>query len=168
MFLKGAFLMAKAAKGGMTLSKANQRRENIAGYLFMLPSLLFFVGFVIFPMGLCLFNSFFNYTMTDFNFIGLANYKELLADPIFTTALINTIVIVVVSVPVTCIFSLWVATIIYKMHDRYTSLFRCIFYLPVVTGSVAVTMVWKWMYNNYYGIINYLGTQTGLLDENIN
>ena len=63
MFLKGAFLMAKAAKGGMTLSKANQRRENIAGYLFMLPSLLFFVGFVIFPMGLCLFNSFFNYTL---------------------------------------------------------------------------------------------------------
>ena len=168
MFLKGAFLMAKAAKGGMTLSKANQRRENIAGYLFMLPSLLFFVGFVIFPMGLCLFNSFFNYTMTDFNFIGLANYKELLADPIFTTALINTIVIVVVSVPVTCIFSLWVATIIYKMHDRYTSLFRCIFYLPVVTGSVAVTVVWKWMFSPYTGILNYVLKNLGMITTNIN
>ena len=160
--------MAKAAKGGMTLSKANQRRENVAGYLFMLPSLLFFVGFVIFPMGLCLFNSFFNYTMVDFNFIGLANYKELLADPIFTTALINTIVIVVVSVPVTCIFSLWVATIIYKMHDRYTSLFRCIFYLPVVTGSVAVTVVWKWMFSPYTGILNYVLRNLGIITRNIN
>ncbi|MBQ2947403.1 MAG: sugar ABC transporter permease [Clostridia bacterium] len=155
-------------KGGTSLSRANQRRENIAGYLFMLPSLLFFVGFVIFPMGLCLFNSFFDYTMTDFRFIGLSNYKELFADPIFQTALINTIVIVVVSVPVTCIFSLWVATIIYKMHDRYTSLFRCIFYLPVVTGSVAVTVVWKWMFSPYTGILNYVLKNLGLISKNIN
>ena len=48
------------------------------------------------------------------------------------------------------------------------SLFRCVFYLPVVTGSVAVTVVWKWMYNNYYGIFNYLGKSLGLLDKNIN
>ena len=168
MSLKGAFLMTKAAKGGTALSRANQRRENIAGYLFMLPSLLFFVGFVIFPMGLCLFNSFFNYTMTDFSFVGLANYKELIADPIFRTALVNTIVIVVVSVPVTCIFSLWVASVIYKMHDRYTSLFRCIFYLPVVTGSVAVTVVWKWMFSPYTGILNYVFKSLGIISKNIN
>ena len=168
MRLKGAFLMTKAAKGGTALSRANQRRENIAGYLFMLPSLLFFVGFVIFPMGLCLFNSFFNYTMTDFSFVALANYKELIADPIFRTALVNTIVIVVVSVPVTCIFSLWVASVIYKMHDRYTSLFRCIFYLPVVTGSVAVTVVWKWMFSPYTGILNYVFKSLGIISKNIN
>ena len=169
MFFEGSVpLMTKAVKGGTSLSRANQRRENIAGYLFMLPSLLFFVGFVIFPMGLCLFNSFFDYTMTDFRFIGLSNYKELFADPIFQTALINTIVIVVVSVPVTCIFSLWVATIIYKMHDRYTSLFRCIFYLPVVTGSVAVTVVWKWMFSPYTGILNYVLKNLGLISKNIN
>ena len=80
----------------------------------------------------------------------------------------NTLVIVLVSVPVTCAFSLWVASVISKLHVAATSAFRCIFYLPVVTGSVAVTMVWKWMYNNYYGIFNYLGNQTGLLDKNIN
>ena len=134
----------------------------------MLPSLLFFFGFVIFPMGMGLFTSFFNYTMTDFSFVGLANYKELIADPIFQKALINTIVIVVVSVPVTCIFSLWVATVIYKMHDRYTSLFRCIFYLPVVTGSVAVTVVWKWMFSPYTGILNYVFKNLGLISKNIN
>lgn len=160
--------MTKAAKAGPTLSKANQRRENIAGYLFMLPSLLFFFGFVIFPMGMGLFTSFFNYTMTDFSFIGLANYKELFADPIFRKALVNTVVIVLVSVPVTCIFSLWVASVIYKMHDRNTSLFRCIFYLPVVTGSVAVTVVWKWMFSPYTGILNYVLKNLGLISQNIN
>ena len=148
--------------------KAIKRRENIAGYLFMLPSLLFFFGFVIFPMGMCLFNSFFNYTMTDFSFAGLANYQELIADPIFHKALVNTVIIVVVSVPVTCIFSLWVASIIYKMHDRYTSLFRCIFYQPVVTGSVAVTVVWKWMFNPYTGVLNYVFKSLGIITKNIN
>ena len=160
--------MTKAVKGGTSLSRANQRRENIAGYLFMLPSLLFFAGFVIFPMGMGLFTSFFNYTMTDFSFIGLANYKELIADLIFQKALWNTIIIVVVSVPVTCIFSLWVASVIYKMHDAYTSLFRCIFYLPVVTGSVAVTVVWKWMFSPYTGILNYVFKNLGIISKNIN
>ena len=160
--------MTKAVKGGQALSRANQRRENIAGYLFMLPSLLFFFGFVIFPMGMGLFTSFFNYTMTDFSFVGLANYKELIADPIFRKALWNTIIIVVVSVPVTCIFSLWVASVIYKMHDGYTSLFRCICYLPVVTGSVAVTVVWKWMFSPYTGILNYVFKNLGLISKNIN
>lgn len=160
--------MTKAVRGGKSLSRANQRRENIAGYLFMAPSLLFFFGFVIFPMGMGLFTSFFNYTMTDFSFIGLANYRELIADPIFQKALVNTLVLVLVSVPVTCIFSLWVATVIYKMHDRYTSLFRCIFYLPVVTGSVAVTVVWKWMFNPYTGILNYVFKNLGIISKNIN
>ena len=135
--------------------KAARRRENIAAYIFMAPSLLFFLGFVIFPMGMCLVTSFFNYTMTDFSFVGFANYAEMFGDSIFTRALVNTIVIVVVSVPVTCMFSLWVASIIYKMRQGSTSFFRCVFYLPVVTGSVAVTVVWKWIFNNYTGVLNY-------------
>ena len=101
-------------------------------------------------------------------FVGFGNYKTLFQDKVFWIALRNTLVIVLVSVPVTCAFSLWVASVISKMHVTATSAFRCIFYLPVVTGSVAVTMVWKWMYNNYYGIFNYLGTNLGLLDKNIN
>lgn len=148
--------------------KATRRRENIAGYLFMTPSLLFFFGFVIFPMGMCLFTSFFNYTMSDFSFIGLNNYVELFQDPTFTKSLINTIIIVVVSVPTVCLFSLWVASVIFKLRDSYTSFFRCIFYLPVVTGSVAVTVVWKWMFNPYYGLLNYVMKELGLISQSIN
>ena len=157
----------------ITVSKTTRRlviQENIAAYLFLAPFLLFFVGFVLYPMFMCVYTSFFDATMgREDIFIGLANYRELANDPIFWKALKNTLVIVVVSVPVTCAFSLWVASVISKMPVAATSAFRCIFYLPVVTGSVAVTVVWKWMFNNYYGIFNYIGKDVlGILDKNIN
>ena len=155
----------------IVVSKNTRRlvmQENVAAYAFMLPFLLFFVGFVLYPMFMCVYTSFFDATMgREDIFIGLQNYKDLFQDEVFWVALRNTMVIVLVSVPVTCAFSLWVASIISKMPVAATSAFRCIFYLPVVTGSVAVTMVWKWMYNNYYGIFNYIGTSTGLIDKNI-
>ena len=144
-------------------------RETVASYLFLLPFLLFFVIFVVYPMFMCVYTSFFDSTMGKEDvFIGFGNYVELWQDEEFLKALWNTILIVLVSVPVTCIFSLWVASAISKMRVAATSVFRCIFYLPVVTGSVAVTMVWKWMYNYYSGLLNYVGTSTGLLEENVN
>ena len=144
-------------------------RETVSSYLFLLPFLLFFVIFVIYPMFMCLFTSFFESKMgQDDIFIGIENYRRLFSDKVFWIALKNSMIIVLVSVPITCAFSLWVASVIRKMPVVATSAFRCIFYLPVVTGSVAVTMVWKWMYNNYYGIFNYLGTNMGILDKNIN
>lgn len=144
-------------------------RETAASYLFLLPFLIFFVGFVVYPMFMCVYTSFFDATMgREDIFVGFQNYAELAGDPIFWKGLKNTLIIVLVSVPVTCIFSLWVANCISKMPVAATSAFRCIFYLPVVTGSVAVTMVWKWMFNNYYGILNYIGTSTGVIDKNIN
>ena len=154
------------------LSKNTRRlvmQENIAAYLFLLPFLVFFVGFVLYPMFMCVYTSFFDANMGKEDvFIGLANYKELMNDEIFWIALKNTMVIVLVSVPVTCAFSLWVASIISKMKVASTSAFRCIFYLPVVTGSVAVTVVWKWMLSKFGGILNYLGNNVmGLYDKNI-
>lgn len=153
------------------MSRALVRRETISGYLFLLPSLFFFLLFVIYPMIMCLFTSLFDSTMgkdTVDVFIGLRNYIELFQDPVFMGSLKNTVIIVVVAVPTTCIFSLWVASIIYKMHGAACSAFRCIFYLPVVTGSVAVAVVWRWIFNNYYGIFNYMGKGLGIIDQNIN
>ncbi len=152
------------------MSRALQRRETVSGYLFLLPSLVFFVGFVIIPMFICIFLS-----LTDANmhagspsFIGFQNFSKLWEDKVFREALWNTIIIVVVSVPAVCAFSLWVSSAIYKMNGTARSFFRIVFYLPVVTGSVAVTVVWKWMYNNYYGIFNYILKNTGIIDKNIN
>ncbi|MDY2700052.1 MAG: sugar ABC transporter permease [Lachnospiraceae bacterium] len=148
-------------------SKALVRRETRSAYLFLLPALVFFIGFVIIPMVLCLVTSFFNYTMGDFTFIGFGNYIKMFQDEIFRIALKNTILIVVVAVPTVTAFSLWVGASIYKMHAVTRSFFRCIFYLPVVTGSVAVSVVWKWMFNKYTGLFNTVLMGTGILDEKI-
>ena len=133
------------------MSRALQRRENISGYLFLLPSLIFFVGFVIIPMVICILTSLTDANMHTAglgNFVGLKNFVDLWQDKTFLQALWNTFLIVIVSVPTVCAFSLWVSSAIYKLNGKLLSAFRCIFYLPVVTGSVAVTVVWKWMFDN--------------------
>ena len=138
------------------MQKTLIRRETISAYLFLAPALVFFVGFVILPMVMCLVTSFFDYSMTEFAFVGFDNYKEMFQDDIFIKALANTVLIVVVAVPTVTAFSLWVSSVIYKMNGASCSFFRCIFYLPVVTGTVAVTVVWKWMFNKYTGLFNYV------------
>ena len=160
--------MAKVKQQPMSRELA--RRETISGYLFLLPSLLFFLVFVVYPMVMCVFTSLTDATMADSggNFIGITNYLNLFQDPIFIKALINTVIIVVVSVPIVCVFSLWVGARIYNTRDWACSAFRVIFYLPVVTGSVAVTVVWKWIYHYYNGVLNFVGTSAGLWEKNIN
>ena len=146
----------KAPKRSLVL----QRRETIVSYLFLLPALFFFVGFVLTPMAMGVVTSFtnsnFNNVNTGSQFVFLDNYIRLFKDPIFLKSAWNTVVIVIVAVPTVTAFSLWVGSAIYRMHAAACSFFRCVFYLPVVTGSVAVVVVWKWMFDKYNGLFNYI------------
>lgn len=151
-------------------SRTLVRRETISAYLFLLPSLVFFVTFVVLPMFICVYYSLLDYGLGGIRgFDGLDNYIQLFQDPIFHRGLLNTVLIVVVAVPSVTAFSLWVSSAIYKMRAFPRSFFRCVFYLPVVTGSVAITVVWKWILDPYNGILNqvlnrgafdWLGTQS--------
>ncbi len=148
-------------------SRILQRKENIAAYLFLLPALFFFVGFVITPMVMGIFTSFTNSHMGGSEFVGFENYVRLFKDEKFLRSAWNTVFIVIVSVPVVTAFSLWVGASIYQMKAAARSFFRCVFYLPVVTGSVAVVVVWKWMFNTYNGLFNQMLTGSGLIDRGI-
>lgn len=128
----------------------------MVAYLFMLPALIFFFGFVIAPMIMGIYTSFTDSNMGGSKFIGFANYVRLFQDKVFLRSAWNTMIIVLVSVPAVTAFSLWVGNAIYKMHSISRSFFRCVFYLPVVTGSVAVVVVWKWMFNKYNGLFNHV------------
>lgn len=144
------------------MSKALVRRETISAYLFLLPSLIFFVGFVVIPMIICVVYSFLDYGLAGFEgFAGLDNYIEMFQDKVFIRAFWNTVLIVVVAVPTVTAFSLWVSSAICPMKAVTRSFFRCVFYLPVVTGTVAVTVVWKWMFNPYTGLLNQILGTTG-------
>ncbi|HEL9637564.1 TPA: sugar ABC transporter permease, partial [Streptococcus suis] len=89
-------------------------RETIVSYTFLAPILIFFTVFVLAPMIMGFVTSFFNYTMTDFSFVGLDNYVRMFNDPIFIKSLINTLIIVVGSVPVVVFFSVFVASQTYE------------------------------------------------------
>ncbi len=144
------------------MSRALVRRETISAYLFLLPSMIFFVGFVLVPMGICLVYSFLKYGLSGVEgFAGFSNYIRMFQDEVFRKGFWNTVLIVVVSVPAVTAFSLWVGSAIYPMRAGLRSFFRCVFYMPVVTGTVAVTVVWKWMFNPYNGLINQITGKIG-------
>ncbi|MGQ7461797.1 carbohydrate ABC transporter permease [Streptococcus suis] len=142
-------------------------RETIVSYTFLAPILIFFTIFVLAPMIMGFVTSFFNYTMTDFSFVGLDNYVRMFNDPIFIKSLINTVIIVVGSVPVVVFFSVFVASQTYEKNVIARSFYRAVFFLPVVTGSVAVTVVWKWIYDPLSGILNFVLKSGGLIEQNI-
>lgn len=150
----------------MNISKI-KLRETIVSYAFLAPILIFFTVFVLAPMVMGFVTSFFKYTMTEFTFIGFENYTRMFHDEIFIKSLKNTLIIVVGSVPIVVFFSLFVASQTYEKNIFVRSFYRFVFFLPVVTGSVAVTVVWKWIYDPLSGILNFLLKSGGVISQNI-
>ena len=142
-------------------------RETLVSYAFLAPILIFFIVFVLAPMIMGLVTSFFDYSMTNFKFVGLDNYVRMFKDPVFVKSLINTVIIVIGSVPVVVLFSLFVASQTYSQNAIARSFYRFVFFLPVVTGSVAVTVVWKWMYDPLSGILNFVLKSGHIIEKNI-
>ena len=134
---RGVLFMAKSSNIP-NRSKVLVRRETRSAYLFLLPNMIFFVGFVIIPMILCIYTSFFDSTMgknAKDVFIGFQNYIELWKDPIFLRALKNTFVIVLVSVPVVCIFSLWVPALDTPQRREHHPVISDLHYRPETTST---------------------------------
>ena len=142
-------------------------KETLISYAFLAPILIFFTVFVLAPMIMGFITSFFNYTMTSFTFVGFDNYIRMFNDPVFVKSLINTVIIVIGSVPVVVLFSLFVASQTYEMNAVSRSFYRFVFFLPVVTGSVAVTVVWKWIYDPLSGILNFVLKSGHIINQNI-
>nr|WP_171687440.1 sugar ABC transporter permease [Paenibacillus planticolens] len=144
-----------------TVSKSRKmvRRDWLMSYLFLLPAFGFFLVFVAYPMLKGIYISFFDYSLRTFDFIGLDNYVSLMHNETFLKSMRNTILLVVIAVPIVIVFSIFVAVNIYKMKELSRSFFRGVFYLPAVSSVVSITVVWGWIYHPNYGILNYL---TGL------
>lgn len=96
-------------------------------------------------------------------FIGLENYKKLAVDPLFRMALVNTTIFAVVTVPVTLLIAFGVAILLDRpMRGRLEGLYKFLFFLPVVPTMVPVSVIWKWIYDPSYGILNYAMSFFGL------
>jgi ABC-type sugar transport system permease subunit len=95
-------------------------------------------------------------------FVGSANYINIFKSSLFIQSFINTFYYLLLIVPSTVIISLLFASFMQGLHKRAKGIFRLVFYLPVVSTPVVLSLVWSWMYNPSIGIINYLGSLLGM------
>jgi multiple sugar transport system permease protein len=131
------------------------RRDLLTGLLFISPWLLGFLAFYLYPAVASLYYSFTDFRiLRDPEWIGLQNYQRMLADPLFWKALWNTIWLVLVMVPISVATALGIALLLNVRGILGMSVFRTIFYLPVVVPAVASAVLWIWLLNPTYGLVN--------------
>jgi multiple sugar transport system permease protein len=142
--------------------------ESRAAWIFAGPALALIALFFVLPLlaGFVL-------SLTDFDvyaigspgvarFVGLGNYLKTLESRDFWNALRNTLYFVVVGAPISLLVSLGAAMLLSARLVRFKSVFRTIYFAPVVTTIVAVAVVWRYLYHPHYGLLNYLLGLVGL------
>ena len=130
-------------------------------FWFVAPALGLIIVFFFLPVAgalLLSFTDFDIYALGDLErlrWVGLGNYRRLLADPLFRTALKNTLYFVAVGGPLSVAVSLGMALLVNHRMARCQGVFRSLLFLPVVTTLVAVAVVWRYLYHPRYGFLNY-------------
>jgi len=129
-------------------------RDNLAGYLFTLPWMIHLVVLIAFAMLASLGISF---TKTDFlthvEFVGFGNYVDLMGDKLFWKALGNTAYYTFLSVPLSVMFALLIALLL-NQKVKGLGFFRLVYYTPSIVSGVAVAIVWQYVLNPRYGMLN--------------
>jgi len=139
-----------------------RRSELIAAYIFILPM---FAGLIIFSVIPFVQNILISFrkvgTFGEGTYVGLANYVKLAQDETFWIALKNTAFYTVVGVPLVVILSIFLANLINK-NIKGRALYRTLLYIPAVTIPAAIGILWRWILNYKYGIVNFLLQKVGV------
>lgn len=142
----------------MLTLKNRQLRQLLTASLFVLPGLLLFVTFMVGPMAYSFRISFYDWKIinpAESTWVGADNYLRALNNPIFRRAVLNTVVYALVTVPGQMIVGLIVAVLL-NQDIRNRSFFRVIYYLPVITSWVIVSLLFEYMFSGQAGLVNYL------------
>lgn len=146
----------------MKLLRSNYLKENITGYLFILPQMIVFLAFLVYPILEGMRLSLYQINYQNEKFVGLDNYSTLFSDPVFFKAVINTIVFVVFIVLLTVVFAMFVASAVFDKNAKYVSFIRGSYYIPVMVSMVVMSMVWSFLLNPANGLISYLYRDMGM------
>lgn len=139
---------------GRRRSFSTERRQAVAGYLFISPAMLIFLVFTLLPVACALFLSFTNYDVfTRMDWIGARNYEDVFQDELFWRALWNTATYTLWSIPLSMSIGLGLALLL-NQKLRGLGLYRTVYYVPVVTSMVAVAMIWIQLFDPLYGVIS--------------
>lgn len=149
------------------MSFSQKRRDTfskIEPWLYLSPFLIFIIIFTLYPVINVFTISFkenYSYLRGTFKALNLENYKYVLTDDKFTSGLKNTALYVLFVVPVSTAIALFFANLLNK-KVRGSAIFQTAFFLPMVTSVTAVGLIWRLMYNQQYGIINWLLSKFGI------
>lgn len=149
---------------------ANRRREIVWGYVFLLPWIIGFFAFQLFPILMTIFLSFTDYTGTkefapgNFNFVGLDNYARLFTDLYAVPAMGVTLKFALIGIPLGLVVPLLFALLVNSRHLIGSNLFRTFFFLPTVIPIVAGTMIFRGVLNPQSGWINLFLQWLGVAD----
>jgi multiple sugar transport system permease protein len=136
--------------------------SNKTPYLFIAPAVILLILFSILPIFIALIISFTDIDLagladwSTISFVGLENYKDIFADPVFIKSIYNTLFYVIFGVPLVIICSLGIALLINFGKSPIFKMFRVIFYMPSITNVVAIAVVWSYLYNPQFGLFNYI------------
>ena len=140
------------------------RNPQFRAFLYLLPALSVIAVFQFYPVLKSFFMGFytkFDYLTDTVEAVGLDNFLYVLKDPEFVLAMKNTAVFAVISVPLGIITAL-VFALILNSNIRFQKFFRSAYFLPFVTSTTAVAVVWRWMLNKDYGMVNALLSVLGM------
>jgi len=160
--LLGPLAVALAAWGERAAARPQRLRETVAAWGLLAPSALHLGVFSFVPMLFVLYLSVHRWTLVDpaRPFVGLANFERVFTDPVVWVSLRNT-VLYVLYVPVSMVLSLGAAVALHR-QTWAVRLARTVFFLPYVCSVVAIALVWQWLYQPDFGVINYLLSAIGL------
>ena len=141
----------------LVLPKTHFERRKRAGFLFVLPAILFFAGVYLLPLAQSVMYSFYRIQPGGAKeFVGLGRYEKVLTDSTFWSAVGNTVQLLFFSVPVTVIAALAIALGLNRiMSLRWRNLWASMYFLPFATPLVAAALIWQWIYEPVYGFLNY-------------
>ena len=144
--------------------KRRNLRDTLTAFAFLAPNIAGFLVFTSFPVLASVGISFFHWPLLgDVRFIGLENYRYLLfEDPQFWHVLFNTAYYSFGYVTVNIVLAMILAVWLTSRYAWNPSFFRAVFFVPVVTPLVATSMIWRWMYNPEFGLINLILKQVGI------
>lgn len=138
------------------------RRERVWGWLFASPWVIGFFVFFLFPLFSSIYYSFTSYSILQpGEFVGLQNYRTLMQDQVFWDAVYNTVYFTVFFVPLSIIFGVGIALFL-NMKVRGMAIYRTIFFLPTLVPQVALAVLWVWLLNPQYGLVNGMLASIGI------
>jgi len=168
--------MGYASHAGQSVNRFRLTRGNVAmtttlwrdikrerwAYIFLALPLLHFLTFRLYPVVYSVYLSFVNFNIWGNTWVGLSNFAQIFHDPLFGKTLWNTAYFTLLSVPLSLVIAFSLSVLIFPLGNRSSTFFKAAYYLPSVASAAVLSLVWLWLFEPRFGLLNYLLSLIGI------